>query len=102
VLTSGGDRRETPDFEEGGGGVGGRRRSSCTAALRHSAGDGERRGRCGPTSWTSRWRRLAPVATSSDETVQRSLAPMAAAAFCRGASQGREERGTARAHGRGG
>jgi hypothetical protein len=34
---------------------------------------------------------VAPVATSSGETSRRSLAPMAAAAFCRVAAQGREE-----------
>jgi hypothetical protein len=59
-------------------------RSRVGMAFRRSAGDGERRERCGPPSWSLRWRRLAPAATSSSGTARQSLALMAAVVLCRG------------------
>jgi hypothetical protein len=59
-------------------------RSSTAATFRRSAGDGERRGRYDPPSWSLRRRRRAPTAPSSGGTAQRSLAPKVAAALCGG------------------
>jgi hypothetical protein len=96
VLSDGGDEAEQPDFE-GAAAVrhGGRPGVRAAAVFRRSAGDGERRGRCGLPSWSLRRRRLAPVATSSGGTTRRSLAAMAAAALCRGRrdAQARKQQG---------
>jgi hypothetical protein len=59
-------------------------RTRAAATFRCSAGDGERRVRCGPPSWSLRRRRRAPAASSSGGTAGWSLAPMVAAALCGG------------------